>query len=72
MKYIGKSKSTFICYDLCLNYVQIKTTHKHNEQINSQNVDNSECFGVKIFKIYPEMTSQYFFDIERKKEKIGI
>jgi hypothetical protein len=27
-------------------------------QINSQNIDNSECFGVKFVKIYPEMTSQ--------------
>jgi hypothetical protein len=25
------------------------------------NIDNSECFGVKYVKIYPEMTSQYFF-----------
>ena len=31
---------------------------KHNEQINSQNIDNSECLGVKFVKIYPEMTSQ--------------
>jgi hypothetical protein len=23
-----------------------------------QNIDNSECFGVKFVKIYPEMTSQ--------------
>ena len=38
------------------NYVQIKTTH--NEQINKQNIDNSECFGVKYVKIYSEMTSQ--------------
>jgi hypothetical protein len=30
----------------------------HNEQINNQNIDNSECFGVKYVKIYPEMTSQ--------------
>jgi hypothetical protein len=33
-------------------------SYKHNEQINSQNIDNSECFGVKFVKIYPEMTSQ--------------
>jgi hypothetical protein len=26
--------------------------------INKQNIDNSECFGVKYVKIYPEMTSQ--------------
>jgi hypothetical protein len=32
-------------------------SYKHNEQINSQNIDNSECFGVKFVKIYPEMTS---------------
>jgi hypothetical protein len=34
---------------------------KHNEQINKQNIDNFECFGVKFVKIYPEITSQYFF-----------
>jgi hypothetical protein len=34
-------------------------SYKHNEQINKQNIDNSEYFGVKI---YPEMTSQYFFE----------
>ena len=34
-------------------------SYKHNEQINKQNIDNSECFGVKYVKIYPEMTSQY-------------
>ena len=37
-------------------------SYKHNEQINKQNIDNSECFGVKFVKIYPEMTSQYFFE----------
>jgi hypothetical protein len=36
--------------------------YKHNEQINKQNIDNSECFGVKFVKIHPEMTSQSFFD----------
>ena len=30
-------------------------SYKHNEQINKQNIDNSECFGVKYAKIYPEM-----------------
>ena len=40
------------------NYVQMQTTHKHNEQISKQNIDNSKCFGVKYVKIYPEMTSQ--------------
>jgi hypothetical protein len=33
---------------LCLDY----------EQINNQNIDNSEYFGVQFVKIYPEMTSQ--------------
>ena len=33
-------------------------SYKHNEQINKQNIDNSECFGVTYVKIYPEMTSQ--------------
>ena len=27
-------------------------SYKHNEQINKQNIDNSECFGVKYIKIY--------------------
>ena len=36
--------------------------HKLNEQINNQNINNSECFGVKFVKIYPEMTSQYFVE----------
>ena len=33
-------------------------SYKHNEQINKQNIDNSECFGATYVKIYPEMTSQ--------------
>jgi hypothetical protein len=37
-------------------------SYKHNEQINKQDIDNSECLGVKFAKIYPEMTSQYFFE----------
>jgi hypothetical protein len=36
-------------------------SYKNNEQISKQNINNSECFGVKFVKIYPEMTSQYFF-----------
>jgi hypothetical protein len=40
---------------LCINK---NHSYKHNEQINKQNIDNSECFGVKYVKIYPEMTSQ--------------
>jgi hypothetical protein len=33
-------------------------SYKQNEQINNQNIDNSEYFGVQFVKIYPEMTSQ--------------
>ena len=33
--------------------------YKHNEQINNQNINNSECFDVKFVQIYPETTSQY-------------
>ena len=42
-------------------WVCFQTVYKHTEQINNQNyenIDNSECFGVKFVKIYPEMTSQ--------------
>ena len=31
-------------FKLCTNK---NHSYKHNEQINSQNIDNSECFGVK-------------------------
>jgi hypothetical protein len=41
-------------FKLCTNK---NHSYKHNEQINSQNIDNSECFDVKFSKIYPEMTS---------------
>jgi hypothetical protein len=44
-----------LLFKLCTNK---NHSYKHNEQINSQNIDNSECFGVKFGKIYPEMTSQ--------------
>ena len=37
-------------------------SYKHNEQINKQHIDNSKCFGVTFVKIYPEMTSYYFFE----------
>ena len=37
-------------------------SYKHNEQINKQNTDNSECVGATYVKIYPEITSQYFFE----------
>jgi hypothetical protein len=30
--------------------------------VDNQNIDNSECFGVKFVKIYPEITSQYVFE----------
>jgi hypothetical protein len=30
-------------------------SYKYNEQINKQNIDNSECFGVTFVKIYPEI-----------------
>jgi hypothetical protein len=42
-------------------------SYKHNEQISNQNIDNSECFGVKFVKIYPEMTflKKYGFGIHR-------
>ena len=43
-------------------YTNKNHSYKHNEQINSQNIDSSKWFGVKFFKIYPEMTSQYFFE----------
>jgi hypothetical protein len=45
----------FVVFKLCTNK---NHSYKHNEQINKQNIDNSECFGVKFVKIYPEMTSQ--------------
>ena len=42
-------------FKLCTNK---NHSYKHNEQINIQNIGNSECFGVKSLKINPEMTSQ--------------
>jgi hypothetical protein len=41
----------------------IHVAYKHNKQINNQNIDKTECFGVKFVKFYPEMASQYFFEI---------
>ena len=35
-------------------------------------MDNSECFGVKFVKIYPEMTSPYFFEKIRLVDYIAI
>ena len=49
------SQCLLVVFKLCTNK---NHSYKHNEQINSQNIDNSECFGVKCVKIYPEMTSQ--------------
>jgi hypothetical protein len=34
-------------FKLCTNKYH---SYKHNEQINNQNTDNSECFGVNFFK----------------------
>jgi hypothetical protein len=42
-------------FKLCTNK---NHSYKHNEQINKQYRDNSECFGVKFVKIYAEITSQ--------------
>ena len=39
-------------FKLCTNK---NHSYKHNEQINNQNIDNSECFSVKFVEIYPEM-----------------
>jgi hypothetical protein len=44
------SQFLFVMFKLCTNK---NHSYKHNEQINSQHIDNSE-----FFKIYPEMTSQ--------------
>jgi hypothetical protein len=54
LPHVKKSLYT-ILFKLCTNE---NHSYKHNEQINNQNIDNSECFGVKFVKIYPEMTSQ--------------
>jgi hypothetical protein len=42
----NKSKKLTILFKLCTNK---NHSYKHNEQINNQNIDNSECFGVKNF-----------------------
>jgi hypothetical protein len=39
-------------------FTNTNQSYKHNKQINKQNIDNSECLGVKYVKNYPEMTSQ--------------
>jgi hypothetical protein len=38
-------------------YVQI-CSWKNKQITRKKDIDNSECFGVKFVKIYPEMTSQ--------------
>ena len=35
-------------------------SYKYNEQINKQNIDNSECLCVKFVQIYPEITIWVF------------
>ena len=55
----NKSQKLTIMFKLCTNK---NHSNKYNEQINSQNIDNSKCFGVKFGKIYPAMTLQYFFE----------
>ena len=42
-------------FKLCTNE---NYSHNHNEQINNQNINNSEYFSEKFVKIYPEMTTQ--------------
>jgi hypothetical protein len=49
-------KMTWFNYISFCDFLEVHS-YKHNEQIKNQNIDNSKCFGVKIFKIYPEMTS---------------
>jgi hypothetical protein len=62
--YIGISLHAPILLATCTVYKSLTLirnknhSYKHNEQINSQNIENSECFDVKLVKIYPEMTSQ--------------
>jgi protease II len=55
----NQSQFLFIMFKLCTNK---NHSYKHNEQIKNRNIDNSECFGVKFVKIYPEITSQYLFE----------
>ena len=54
-RFINKSEKLTILLKLWTNK---NHSYKHNEQINNQNIDNSECFGVKLVKIYPELTLQ--------------
>jgi hypothetical protein len=42
-----------------------KHSYKHNEQINNQDIDNSECLGAKFVKIYPETQESEVLSIIR-------
>ena len=42
-----QSQFLFVMFKLCTNK---NHWYKHNEQINNQNINNSECFGVKFVK----------------------
>jgi hypothetical protein len=55
MKYIGKMVETESLLSTCCSY---DPDSVFPEWFKQQNIDNSECFGVKYVKIYPEMTSQ--------------
>ena len=55
----NQSQFLFVMFKLWTNK---NHSYKHNEQINNQNIDNSECFVVKFVKIYPKMTSQFFWE----------
>ena len=44
----NKSQKLTILFKLRTNKNQ---SYTHNEQIHNQNIGNSECFGVKCFKI---------------------
>jgi hypothetical protein len=46
-------------------------SYKHNEQINNQNIDNSECLGVKFVKIYLEMTFLLKYGFGKHNEQIN-
>jgi hypothetical protein len=67
--FIYQSQFLFVMFKLWTNK---NHSYKHNEQINNQNIDNSECFGVKFVKIYPEMTTIIFFKNMVLVDYIGI
>ena len=50
LKYIGnQDQFVFVAFKLCTNK---NHSYKHNEQINKQNIHNSECFGVNLLKSF--------------------